>query len=113
MILALLGAPIWLLVRPSRRIVSDALACPVLGLAVLQVFSYYWLRYTNVGMTVGLPAILAVALAALLLEVERAGVTVRLPVPRDWVPTLGLLGSGSLPAIALLDGMMIGIMTSL
>jgi hypothetical protein len=92
-ILALLGAPIWLLVRPSRRIVSDALACPVLGLAVLQVFSYYWLRYTNVGMTVGLPAILAVALAALLLEVERAGVTVRLPAPRDWVPTLGLLGA--------------------
>jgi hypothetical protein len=95
-ILGLLGAPIWLLVRPSSRIVSDALACPVLGLAVLQLFSYYWLRLTNVGMTVGLPALLATALGVLLLELERTHVEIRLPRFRECVPTLGLLGAVAL-----------------
>jgi hypothetical protein len=95
-VLCLVGAPIWLLVRPPRRVLSDALACPLLGLAVLQVFSWYWLRFTNVGMTVGLPALLAIALGALLLEVERAHVEIRVPPFLDWVPTLGLIGAVAL-----------------
>jgi hypothetical protein len=55
--LALIGAPIWLLVRPDVPPVSDAFACPVVGLAVSQVFSWYWLRYTNGGLATGMPVL--------------------------------------------------------
>jgi hypothetical protein len=65
-VLALLGAPVWLLVRPARPPLSDALACPLLGLAVLQVFAWYWLRYGNTGMAVGLPIVCGCALVAVL-----------------------------------------------
>ena len=63
--LALIGAPIWLLVRPAVPPVSDAFASPVIGLAVLQGFSWYWLRYTNSGMVTGLPILGVCAAVAL------------------------------------------------
>lgn len=63
--LALIGAPIWLLVRPAVPPVSDAFASPVIGLAVLQGFSWYWLRYTNGGMVTGLPILGVCAAVAL------------------------------------------------
>ena len=64
--LALIGAPIWLLVRSAPPPVSDALGCPVIGLACLQVFAWYWLRFGTGGLVGGLPILGACALVALL-----------------------------------------------
>jgi len=63
--LTVIGAPIWLLVRPAPLPVSDAFACPVVGLAVLQVFSWYWLRYADGGMSRGLPILAAAVFVSL------------------------------------------------
>jgi hypothetical protein len=54
-----------LLVRPASPPVSDAFAAPLLGLAVLQVFSWYWLRYADGGMDAGLPILGVCVLVAL------------------------------------------------
>ena len=81
------------MIRPARPPLSDALACPLVGLAVLQLFSWYWLRYTDRGMVVGLPVLCACSLVALIAVVRRRPFRPRdLSIARC-VPTLGLVSA--------------------
>ena len=91
--LALVGAPVWLLVRPAAPPVSDAFASPILGLAVLQVFSWWWLRFGHGGMIWGLPILVACALVALAAVGRARRATFRRPSPARCVSTVVLLGA--------------------
>ena len=91
--LALIGAPIWMLVRPAAPPVSDAFACPILGLAVFQVFSWYWLRFGGGGMTHGLPVLGALALVALAVVGRRTRATFHAPSALQCASTVALLGA--------------------
>lgn len=53
-LLAALGWLPWILLRPLRERISGWVATPFLGLAVLEVFSWYWLEYGSGGMRSGL-----------------------------------------------------------
>jgi len=87
----LIGAPIWLLVRPAAPPISDALACPLVGLGVLQVFSWYWLRYANTGMLGGLPILAACVAVALVAVGWRQHLRVRSPSFAGSASTVGVL----------------------
>jgi len=89
--LALIGVPIWLLVRPVSLPLSDALACPLVGLAVLQVFAWYWLRYTNSGMVGGLPILATCVAVALVAIVWSRRSSVRAPSLAGSASTVGML----------------------
>jgi hypothetical protein len=87
--LALIGAPLWLLLRPLP--LSGELASPLLGLAILQVWAWYWLDRDWGGMQVGLPVLLAFATVASVWMLLRT--RPRLPTINEAVPTFGLAGA--------------------
>ena len=92
-VLALIGAPIWLLVRPLSPPLSDALACPLLGFAVFDLFSWYWLRYTNTGLVHGLPVLGMVVAVALVWVVLRRRDIFRKPSLASCASTAGLIAA--------------------
>lgn len=70
LLLFYLGWPLWTLIAPKRTPISLSFGAPVTGLAVLQIFSWYWLDHSGTGWSTGFPVLLglnAVATVAALL----------------------------------------------
>ena len=58
LLLVYLGWPLWTVLAPSGCPLSLWFGAPVVGLAVLQVFSWYWLDHAGTGMATGLPVLI-------------------------------------------------------
>jgi hypothetical protein len=57
-LLCFLGWPLWTVVVPENCPVSLALGAPVVGLALLQTFAWYWLDNSGHGWSTGFPILL-------------------------------------------------------
>jgi hypothetical protein len=66
LLLLYLGWPLWTLLAPSECPLTFWFGGAVTGLAVLQIFSWYWLDHAGSGMSTGLPVLLGLnAVAAI------------------------------------------------
>ena len=66
LLLFYLGWPLWTAVMPTPSPLSPSLGAPLTGLAVLQVFMWYWLEHSESGLDTGLPVLLAINLVAVI-----------------------------------------------
>ena len=72
MVLAAVGWLPWVLIGPMRRKLNGWIAAPFLGLAVLEVFAWYWLEFGTGGLRVGYVLLGSVWIVATVVVVLRA-----------------------------------------
>ena len=66
LLLFYLGWPLWTALAPSRCPISVSLGAPLVGLAALQVISWYWLDNSGLGWSTGFPLLLGVNAVAII-----------------------------------------------
>ena len=59
-----LGWPLWTALAPKGCPISLSFGTPATGLAVLQIFAWYWLDHADSGLSTGLPILLGLNLLA-------------------------------------------------